>query len=94
MKPSLKRLRERYDMAKEEKKEQVRSYARMHNMAKEFQRDKGLVEWWDLNCKGRATSEVQGILQGGVDRREISYDQAVLVLDFLTSQGYLEVPGA
>ena len=89
MKPSLRRLRERYEIATAEKKEEIQNAASMHNRAKRFQRDKGLVEWFDEHCKGKMTREVQPELQRGLEAKEITYDQAVLVLDFLTDQGFL-----
>lgn len=93
MKPSVRRLteglRRKYEDAVEEKKETIRTIARAHALTKEFREDKPLMRWWDTHCKGRSTGEVQGILQGGVDRGEISYSQGLLVLDFLTTQGYL-----
>lgn len=93
MKPSLERLRrklnEKYESASEEKKEQIRLIAKSYGHTKAFQHDELLTAWWDRNCKGKRTSEIQPILQKGVDNGEITRAQAILVLDFLTEQGYL-----
>ena len=89
MKPSLRQFRERIGMISEEKKAQIKAAAQSHAIAKKFERDKALVNWWDRNCMGHTTSEVQKIIHRGVIVKEISYEQGLLLLNFLTDQGYL-----
>lgn len=83
MKPSLRMLREAYSI-----KSKVQADP-SYRLARDFKRDASLRTWWDEHCRGLKTEMVQPEVQRGLNEGEINPRQAKLVLDFLTSQGYL-----
>jgi hypothetical protein len=97
MKPSLRRLREKYDIkakfeeASSDTKAKIEGIVSSYQSAKQFRKDREAKRWWDKNCKGKTTSETVEEIRRGVNTKEISLAQANNILRTMELAGYISM---
>lgn len=64
-------------------KDTVSAEGQLYHAALKFQDDKPLRKWFDAHLKGTKSSESPDIIQKGVSDKEITQDQAILLMDLL-----------
>ncbi len=81
MKPSLKKLRETLKA-----KAQLEAFT-PYRRTLDFRRDKKLQEWFNEHCQGHPLREADQIISGGLERNEITSDQADILATVLGFAG-------
>ncbi len=81
-------VKQRFESATDEAKEQVRAYASTYQAAKAFRRDKPAQRWFDRRCKGQDLILAPEIVAKGVSDGEITQSQADMILYVLGVAGH------